>query len=95
MNRQRWPREYFHVHELFREHGNSLWTGRCGRRCPGPGLRLAVSRNPIRTAAVLTARLTGGAVSKAGRGLGDWPPSPSPGLPDSESPRRTSESGRS
>ena len=39
-----------------------------GRRCPGPspGLRLAACSDPDRTAAVLTARLTGGARAAAG-----------------------------
>ena len=36
-----------------------------GRRYPGTGLRLAVCRDPVRAAAVLTAGLTGGAVSVA------------------------------
>ena len=63
-----------------------------GRRCgPGPGLRLAVGRDPVRTgAAVPTARLTGGAVSEAG--FCDWP---FPRFRVGGSSRRASESGRS
>ena len=37
-----------------------------GRHYPGPGLRLAVCRDPVQTATMLTARLTGGAVSMVG-----------------------------
>ena len=55
---------------------------------------------PVRTAAVLTARLTGGAVSETGPGrvalpggVTGWPPSPR--FTGSGSPRRASESGRS
>ena len=82
--------------------GGSRESQACRAETAGPplprsGLRLAVSRDPIRATAVLTACLTGGAckqglVARPG-GVTGWPPSPR--FPGSGSSRRASESGRS